>query len=106
MHQNHRDHEGDIRTYQLEASDDGKTWRELHRGEFESGFHPQSVKLPAATTVTHLRLTALTGFGKDSAAALAEFAIHYTGPAIAGSQLSSPTYQRARSASTDVEEGS
>jgi hypothetical protein len=103
--QNHRDHEGDIREYVLEASDDGKAWREIQRGKFESGFHPQSYKLAAAVTATHLRLTAVSGFGRDQAASLAEFAIHYTGPAIDGSQLPTPTYQRARSASTDVEEG-
>ena len=103
--QNHRDHEGDIREYRLEASDDGKAWREIHHGEFESGFNPQSVTLQAAVTAAHLRLTAVSGFGKDRAAALADFAIHYTGPPLPGTQLPSPTYQRARSASTDVEEG-
>lgn len=102
--QNHRDHEGDVREYRLEASDDGQAWREISRGKLESGFHPQSVKLPSATA-SHLRFTALSGFGKDTTAALAEFAIHYTGPPLAGSHLPSPTYQRARSASTDVDEG-
>jgi hypothetical protein len=103
--QNHRDHEGDIRDFLLEASDDGETWREACRGKLESGFHPQSVKLASPITASHLRLTALTGFGNDSAASLAEFAIHYTGHAIDGSHLPSPSYQRARSASTDVDEG-
>jgi hypothetical protein len=68
-------------------------------------FHPQSVTLQAAVTATHLRLTALAGFGIDRSAALADFAIHYTGPPLPGTQLPSPTYQRARSSSTDVEEG-
>jgi hypothetical protein len=103
--QNHRDHEGDIREYRLEASDDGNTWLEIHHGDFESGFHPQSIKLKSAVTTRNLRLTALSGFGKDSAAALAEFAIHYTGPPIDGANIPSPAYQRARSASTDVDEG-
>jgi hypothetical protein len=103
--QNHRDHEGDIRDFLLEASDDGGTWREACRGTLESGFHPQSVKLASPITASHLRLTALTGFGNDSAASLAEFAIHYTGPAIDGSHIPTPSYQRARSASTDVDEG-
>ena len=103
--QNHRDHEGDIREYRLEASDDGHAWHEVIRGELESGFHPQSVKFPSPVNARHLRFTALSGFGKDTAAAIAEFAIHYTGPPIDGSHLSSPNYQRARSASTDVDEG-
>lgn len=103
--QNHRDHEGDIRDFLLEASDDGTTWREIIRGKLESGFHPQSVKLQSPLTSSHLRLTALSGFGKDGAGSVAEFAIHYTGPAMAGSHLPAPTYQRARSASTDVDEG-
>ena len=103
--QNHRDHEGDIREYLLEASDDGQTWREVMRGKLESGFHPQSVRFPSTVTAGHLRLTALSGFGEDKAAALAEFAIHYQGPPVDGSHLATPTYQRARSASTDVDEG-
>ncbi|MBN8458662.1 MAG: discoidin domain-containing protein [Verrucomicrobia bacterium] len=103
--QNHRDHEGDIREYRLEASDDGTAWRELSTGILESGFHPQSVKLAAPATATLLRLTALSGFGRDQAAALAEFAIHYTGPAVDGTHLPAPSYRRAKSASTDVDEG-
>lgn len=103
--QNHRDHEGDIREYLLEGSDDGQTWKEVSRGKLESGFHPQSVHFPSTITAGHLRLTALSGFGGDKAAALAEFAIHYQGPPVDGSHLATPTYQRARSASTDVDEG-
>ena len=61
--------------------------------------------LQAAVTASHLRLTAVSGFGKDRVAALADFAIHYTGPPLPGTQLPPPTYQPARSASTDVEEG-
>lgn len=103
--QNHRDHEGDIREYRLEASDDGNSWHEISAGTLESGFHPQSVKLKAPATVASLRFTALSGFGRDQAAALAEFAVHYTGPPIDGTHLPAPAYRRAKSASTDVDEG-
>jgi len=103
--QNDRDHFGDIRGYMLEASDDGQTWRTLLAGELASTWKPQTLKLPQPATARHLRLTAHSGFGADNSVALAEFAVRYTGPALPDNSNADIRYQRARSTSTDVDEG-
>ena len=43
--QNHREHEGDIREYALQVSDDGNDWREVARGELPSTFAPQQIRI-------------------------------------------------------------
>ena len=50
-----------------------------------------------------MRLTALSGFGNDSSAALAELAVLYAGPPLA-EEDGTIEYQRVRSTSSDVEE--
>jgi len=80
--QNHREHEGDIREYAIQVSDDGTQWREVKRGELISSFAPQQVRLPETVTARHLRLTALSGYGTDPASALAEFALIHAGPSV------------------------
>jgi beta-galactosidase len=42
--QNHRDHEGDVREYAIQVSDDGATWRELKRGALGSTFDQQRIR--------------------------------------------------------------
>lgn len=103
--QNDRDHLGDIRGYALQASDDGQAWREIARGELASTWAPQTIVLAQAATARHLRFSALSGFGNDATAALAEFAILYTGPRLPENAGNESRYQRARSTSTDVDEG-
>ena len=103
--QNDRDHLGDIRGYTLAASDDGQTWREILRGELASTWNPLTVKFPAATTAKALKLTALSGFGSDPTAALADLAVLYAGPALPENPDASTEIRRTRSTSTDVDEG-
>lgn len=102
--QNHREHEGDVRDYLLEAGDaDGTSWRTIHEGALDSTWEPQRVVFQREWTVRRLRFTARSGFGGDPAAALAEFAVLHTGPAPGGD--GAIEYRRARSASEDVDEG-
>ncbi len=103
--QNHREHEGDIRSFVLTASDDGKGWREVMRGELVSTFEPQRVRFSATVTARHLKLTALSGFGPDPTAALAELAVVYEGPKLADLPEDAPEYRRSRTATTDIDEG-
>ena len=102
--QNHREHEGDIREYALQVSDDGQAWREIKRGALVSTFAPQEIHLGQTVTARYLKLTALNGFGPDNTAALAELAVIYAGPKLPanGGPIQ---YQRSRTASTDIEEG-
>ncbi|HEV2763735.1 MAG TPA: discoidin domain-containing protein, partial [Pyrinomonadaceae bacterium] len=102
--QNHREHEGDIREYVLSVSDDGTSWREVVRGALASTFEPQRVNFSREVTARHLKLTAVNGFGPDPTAALAELAVVYTGPKLAEIE-DAAEYQRSRTATTDIDEG-
>jgi hypothetical protein len=103
--QNDRDHLGDIRAYRLEGGDDGAAWREIAAGELASTWNPQRLKFGTSVTVRFLKLTALSGFGADTSAALAEFAVLYAGPPLPETPGGAPEYKRSRSTSTDVDEG-
>ena len=41
--QNHREHEGDIREFMIQVSDDGSDWSEVRRGELVSTYGPQQI---------------------------------------------------------------
>ena len=101
--QNHREHEGDVREWRIEVSDDGQAWREVKRATLGSTFDPQTVAFDAAVTARYLRLTSLSGFGTDRASALADVAVLYTGPALA-EEVGDVEYKRSKSASVDVDE--
>lgn len=73
--QNHREHEGDIRGYALQVSDDGIDWRDVARGELPSSFAPQQIYFMKTETARYLKLISLTGFGPDKTTALAELAV-------------------------------
>lgn len=103
--QNHREHEGDIREYVINASDDGKVWREIVRGELLSTFEPQRVSFPLTVYARHLKLTALSGFGPDPTAALAELAVVYSGAKLAETLDDDVEYRRSKTATTDIDEG-
>jgi hypothetical protein len=103
--QNDRDHLGDVRSYRIEASDDGAQWREVSRGELVSTWSPQTVKFAEKITTRQLRFVALSGFGNDSSAALAELAVIYAGPKLGDTESGPLEYRRTRSTSTDVDEG-
>lgn len=101
--QNQRDHEGDVREWRVEASDDGQTWRDVARPSLASTFDPQTVRFDRTVTARRLRLTSLSGFGPDRASALADVAVMYTGPALPD-EAGELEYKRSRSASADVDE--
>jgi hypothetical protein len=101
--QNHRDHEGDVREWLIQASDDGSNWREIKRATLGSTFDPQTVDFGAAINARYLKLTALSGFGNDRASALADVAVVYAGPALA-EESGDLEYKRSRSVSADVDE--
>jgi hypothetical protein len=101
--QNHRDHEGDVREWRIEASADGDRWQEVMRATLASTFEPQTVRFGRTITARHLRLTALSGFGDDRASALADVAVLYAGPALPD-EADDIHYRRARPASADVDE--
>ena len=73
--QNHREHEGDIKGYAFQVSDDGNEWRDVARGELLSTFAPQHVYFTKTETARYLKLIALSGFGTDKTTSLAELAV-------------------------------
>jgi hypothetical protein len=101
--QNHRDHEGDVREWLIQASDDGQTWRDVARPLLGSTFDPQTVRFGRTVTARWLRLTSFSGFGEDRASALADVAVLYTGPALP-EEAGELEYKRSRSTSADVDE--
>jgi hypothetical protein len=101
--QNHRDHEGDVRDYLVETSADGATWRELARGALVSTYDQQRIAFGRDVTARHLRFTALSGFGVDRTAAIAELALVYTGSPLAENSTDL-AYRQMQSASSDIDE--
>lgn len=102
--QNHREHQGDIREYQLAGSEDGTHWSEITHGQLPSSFDPHPIDFGKIISVRHLRLTALSGFGTDTNAALAEVAVVYAGPKLAGDN-GTIEYRNIRTASPDIDAG-
>jgi beta-galactosidase len=103
--QNDRDHLGDIRDYTIELSHDGQTWRPVVKDKLPSTWSPQTIPFTKTETATHLRLTALSGYGADASATLAEIAIQYAGPPLPENSAATIEYRRVRSTATDVDEG-
>lgn len=102
--QNHREHEGDIREYVIETSEDGTTWTEAYRGELLSTFDPQTIRFGRTITTRFMRLRSLSGFGTDKMTALADVAVIYQGPKLPDDE-DDLEYQRSKSASPDIDEG-
>jgi hypothetical protein len=103
--QNHREHEGDIRDFILQVSDDGSDWIEVRRGQLVSTYAPQTVEFSRAVSAKYLKLISLSGFGEDKRTAVAELAVIYGGPKLSDSSGSGMEYQRNRSATPDIDEG-
>jgi hypothetical protein len=101
--QNHREHEGDIRDYVLQVSDEGNDWREVARGELPSTFAPQQIEFSKTHTARYLRLMSLSGFGTDKTTSLSELAVMYAGPKFTGKN-GTIEYQRSRSATPEIDE--
>lgn len=66
---------GRIKGYSVSISDDGKVWREIHRGEFATGEERQRVRFSQRYTARYLRLTALSSHNGSDAAAIAELSV-------------------------------
>jgi hypothetical protein len=103
--QNHREHQGDIHDYTIQASDDGNQWRKIDHGQLASTWNPQQIRFSQTVTAKHLKLTALSGFGNDPSAALAELAVIYAGPKIADTSPGNVEYQGVRTALPDIDAG-
>ncbi len=103
--QNDRDHLGDVREYKFEFSDDGEHWTEVSRGELPSSWNPHRIEFGRTITVRQLRFTALSGYGDDTSAALAELAVIYAGPKLTDRGAGNIEYRSSRSTSADVDEG-
>ena len=101
--QNHRDHEGDVRDYLVETSDDGVQWTECKRGALASTYDQQRIDFGREVRARQLRFTALSGFGEDNTAALAELAVLYTGPDLPENS-GELAYRHVQSASSDIDE--
>jgi len=102
--QNHREHEGDIREYLVQSSDDGTQWTDVARGELPSSFAPKKILFPKPVTVREVKFTARSGFGSDGMASLADLAVIYVGPKLADRETGSAEYSRARSATPEIDE--
>lgn len=102
--QNHRDHEGDIRNYAIQISDDGANWKEIKRGTLVSTFEPQKIAFDQNVSAKFLKLMSLSGFGNDKTTAIADLAVIYTGAKLPDS-TEDLEYKRVKSASTDIDEG-
>ena len=103
--QNQREHQGDIRDFKIEGSDDGTNWQEITSGQLASTFDVQKVLFGKIVTARKLKLTAISGFGPDNATALAELAVIYAGPKLAEDNASDMEYKNVRTASPDIDAG-
>jgi hypothetical protein len=103
--QNQREHEGDIREYVVQVSDDGNEWRDVATGELVSTFAPQTIAFPRSVKARYLKLISLSGFGPDKTMALAELAVVYAGPKLKEPSNGTIQYQRNKSATPDIDEG-
>ncbi len=100
--QNHREHEGDICEYAIDIREDGGEWTEIKAGRMESAFDPQTINFGRTVTAQHLRIRALSGFGGDTAASLAEIAVLYDGPPIITDEGPVTPYRGAGTATEEI----
>ena len=88
----------------METSDDGTNWRTVTHGQLASTFDPQTISFGKTIAAKNLKFTALSGFGPDQSAALAELAVLYAGPKLP-ENTGQIEYRRVRTASTDIDAG-
>jgi hypothetical protein len=103
--QNQREHQGDIRDYKIESSDDGTNWQEITSGQLASTFEEQKFLFGKVVTCKEIKLTAISGFGTDNSASLAELAVIYDGPKLTEDNSSEMEYKNIRTASPDIDAG-
>ena len=102
--QNHREHEGEIREFSVQISDDGSLWSDIVRGELPSTFDPKRIEFTRPVSARYLKLVALSGYGTDKTTSLADLAVMYVGPKL-DDKGKSMEYERNRSATPDIDEG-
>lgn len=103
--QNHREHEGDIRDYVIETSQDGKAWATVNQGQLESTFDVQTIDFQQTIRTAFLKIRAVSGFGGDLSASLAEIGILYTGsPLNSVATEAAQAYQKAATATEEMYE--
>ena len=103
--QNQREHQGDVREYKIEISSDGTNWGNIADGQLASTFEKQNISFGKTVVARNLKFTALSGFGNDTAAALAELAVNYAGPPLTGENPGAVEYKNIRTASPDIDAG-
>jgi hypothetical protein len=103
--QNQREHQGDIREFTLESSEEGTNWQQIASGQLASTFNEQKIPFGKNISAKQLRLTALSGFGNDTSAGLAELAVLYAGPKLTGDTSGEVEYKNVRTASPDIDAG-
>jgi hypothetical protein len=103
--QNQREHQGDVREYQIELSNDGTDWREIAAGQLPSTFAEQKILFSQTVSARYIKFTARSGFGNDASAALAELAVIYAGPELPEDAAGNIEYQNIRTASPDIDAG-
>ena len=103
--QNQREHQGDIREFKLELSDDETNWQEVASGQLASTFDEQRILFGKTVTAKFLKFTGLSGFGNDHSAALAELAVIYAGPKLTEENPVNVEYKNVRTASPDIDAG-
>ena len=101
--QNHRDHEGDIRDYTIQTSDDGTKWQDIKRAALVSTYEEQKIIFDKNITAKYLKIVSLSGFGADKTTAIADVAVIYTGARLPDDSKDLE-YKRVKSASTDIDE--
>ncbi len=103
--QDNRQHQGDIRQFAVEMSDDGQQWQPVIEGQLESTFDPQRVDFEKKIASVCLKIRALSGFGDDISASLAELAVLYAGPAlISDAPETAGTYRKVATATEEMYE--
>jgi hypothetical protein len=103
--QNHREHQGDIREFKLETSDDGTNWQQAANGQLSSTFDEQKIPFQNIVMATQIKLIGLSGFGNDTSAALADLAVIYAGPKLAEETSGNLEYKNIKTASPDIDAG-
>jgi len=103
--QNQREHQGDIREYTLDSSDDGTNWQSVASGQLLSTFDEQKIAFKKTVTAKELRFTALSGFGKDTSACLADLAVIYAGPKLNRENSGEVEYKDVKTATPEIDAG-
>ncbi|MGE4286654.1 MAG: discoidin domain-containing protein, partial [Phycisphaerae bacterium] len=77
--QDQREHQGDIREYEVLINEDGESWTVAAKGELASTFNPQVIDFGRTVSAKCIRFNAISGFGADRTASIADIAVIYEG---------------------------